>query len=962
MQKNINYKTKINEILPKRQVFVLDQPQQQREREAVSRNIESKQETVGIDTNQQISGKIASILTEIKNVQEKVSTLGGDISNRFREYLHTKTQISIDPSNIQSAQDTFSKWMRESETIRQLSESNNQGYQRLDTALDQVLLKVQMRKELAQNLDTLEPGEKTSIGLLFESKIGSEEGPIESAVPQIENFRYRLEIIHEFTRYAQLVKMTREGGATSMESAKVLPVGTAYPRNDGKVAFMKYWVEVPPESGTPVIYAIDNVYGRIQKFDPRAAFDPSHKMAWVYADVASDGPSATPEARQQRQLHGQFFEDRFANWHTTRVAERNRLMPKNSDVTPELLAQLIQNQRYERGFIESTRRGYVAGTKPDSMPTSETSLNLYGKFTDEFNRLKTAEEGLYNQNPGSKPSGYHLREMYTKVTSPEYRNGIPAFTPTAAPPGPSTLPGAAPGRPTTGPATEPTASLPPNITPGETPPPPRAVETGPVELADAPSEADVAFQNNLTEIQGPLDATNTSVELVKLAPNPQFPRKMRSIQSLLINNTRFNASSSTSIAMVRPDQGSMLMFDDTTGTISLPKGAKIHSGEIEMVFQVLVPGKGVQNYTKKISVIPGSATPEITSMVNAHAEKIKGISNLMVIPIGSNAWEVSNNGETTRVTRKELNGRIVYEILVGGDNVLLEEEEKDYAFYCALQINRVVSEWNKNDFSTEALVTKKYFELDDPEDPNCKLIEGNESTTTMRNDAIDDFPREHVLIGRFLPVLNAKMDQKISRRVWERNLELEDRTENIYGTQNIDYEIPGVKPGREYRFSVDGGKNWRRSANGRINISGDEANALKADGKLQVLVHATTGNEAAIKSIEFHFNTPYKEITVDRNGQSVEFVSNTSSQQNSRFTLNGARGASYKLEKSDANVVKILKRDPVADAGKGYVHIADLQANFGSGAPELKGYIGNAAAEWNIALNNDSKEINISRR
>lgn len=649
-----NKKTEKNPLLPKRQTFVELRPdQQQPEREAVSRNIEAGQETVGIDRSQQISGKVASILTELRAVQEKVSTLGTGIADQFRQYLHQRTQISIDPSNAQNAQNEFNRWLRSNEGMRQLSESNNQGYQRLNTALDQVMLKVQMRKELARNLDELEDTEKNSVGSLFESRIGAEEGTIEAPNFQIENFRYRLEVIHEFTKYAKLVKLTRGSNpaATSIETAKVLPEGTAYPRNDGNVAFMKYWVEVPPGTTTPVIYAIDNVYGRIQKFDPRIAFDPAHRMAWVYADVALTGPTANDAARQQRAQHGNFYENRWANWHTTASAERQRRMPTSADITPEIMAQLVQNQRYERAFISGDRRSFTAGGTPDSMATAEVQIatGQFERFTTEFNRLRDEHNRLYTTTqPGQQPYGHHLREMYTTVTNPTYRTNIPTYTPTSTPT----------AGPTSGPGTG------PSTVPRET-----------TEVSRRNNSLLVSPRNGMLNWGGtPLQPGSTRLALLQA----QNGLQRREIKTILINGRPSNALINTWVRLsannreltwVNPNAVPMALFGNLTIVLEDEETSGVK------ILQTITLERG-----ERLPLTQETAREATTidpTLMTRGKISVEGLSWLSGRPADRRIAELPNvrNTITRSITGVELNGqqKLAGDIIYSGNGLVLPQ-------------------------------------------------------------------------------------------------------------------------------------------------------------------------------------------------------------------------------------------------------------------------------------------------
>src|SRR5690606_13306920 len=107
----------------------------------------------------------------INEIANKIEKLSPNILKSFKDLLRQNGVINLpetanrlDPNAVQTALNT---------RINSLNEANNNTLLKLDNGLDQIMLRVQMRKELADRLNTLPAAfvGKDQIGQLFENKL-----------------------------------------------------------------------------------------------------------------------------------------------------------------------------------------------------------------------------------------------------------------------------------------------------------------------------------------------------------------------------------------------------------------------------------------------------------------------------------------------------------------------------------------------------------------------------------------------------------------------------------------------------------------------------------------------------------------------------------------------------------------------------------------------------------------------
>lgn len=391
-----------NELLPKRNLW--NTPEQsfnegQRTAEAV--NVKERLEGSQTNAREDVNGKAKEVAAEIKGLHDKVQPMGQAVFDQFKRVIENNIG-NIDLANIQSLNPDQIQNILE-EKISTLREENNATLLKLDNGLDQIMARVELRKELAVKL--AEVGEKTLIGTKFEEKIRSIDTNLETPMA-LNQFRNQLEIAHEFKKYSQLVDLTRRygaipsGGKKGIENAKVIPeVGIAYGAS-GNQNYFKHWSEIRPGQELPDVYAIDKRNGRIQKFNWQG--QGYGAQAWVLAD--------TPGME-----YAEFMSSAYRNRDGSPNEALRALMPKDSDVTAEDLEKMTQNQRFERGFIDAASRNYQP---------PENERGIYTAFEQKFNELQRANLEAYRSNPDHPPFGHHLTQMLSYMRSKEYRNSL----------------------------------------------------------------------------------------------------------------------------------------------------------------------------------------------------------------------------------------------------------------------------------------------------------------------------------------------------------------------------------------------------------------------------------------------------------------------------------------------------------------------------------------------------------
>jgi len=370
----------------------------------IKERLQGKEKT---DASAEVAGKAKEIVQEIKALKEKVAPLGDSVLGKFQEFLKSKGEIESiglnKPDDIQAALN---------EKIKKFNENNINTLRELDNGLDQIMARVELRKELATKLSDV--GEKVAIGTKFEEKIRALETNLDEQ-PSLSQFRNQLEIAHEFKKYSQLVDFTRRYGAISsggkrgIENAKVIPeIGIAYGA-PGNLNYFKYWSEVRPGQALPDVYAIDKRNGRVQKFNWEG--QGYGGQAWVFAD--------TPGME-----YAEFMSSSYRNRDGSPNTALRALMPKDTDVSAQDLERMTQNQRHERGFIDAATRNYQPTEQEKSIPAA---------FEQKFNELQRANLEAYQSNTDHPPYGHHLTQMLAYLRSDEYRDTAKRRTATTSP-------------------------------------------------------------------------------------------------------------------------------------------------------------------------------------------------------------------------------------------------------------------------------------------------------------------------------------------------------------------------------------------------------------------------------------------------------------------------------------------------------------------------------------------------
>jgi hypothetical protein len=353
------------------------------------------------DSEQKVRGKVNAIAREVSQLHEKVAPLGAAVFDRFKSFIKTTTGVDVNTldkaeSNAEQIQMDVNKSLEAN--ILKFKQNENEKLRELDTGLDRIMARVQMRKELATALEPL--GEKVMIGTAFETKLKELEPNLDSPT-DLSSFRKQLELAHEFTKFAKMLNTARtlEPKALSLETSKIMPeIGIAYTRPDGRHNYYKYWVEVRNDS--PVVYAIDRSNGRIQKFDPQNA--QVGEDAWVFADE----PGSEYAIYQSQE---------FRNRDGSPNQKLRALMPGDIDPADARIQKMLNNQRAERAFIDAATRNYTPTAQERQIPA-------------EFER-KFTEAGT--QNNGSR-----LSEMLRYLRSDEHRDLITGTGQPVQPPQP----------------------------------------------------------------------------------------------------------------------------------------------------------------------------------------------------------------------------------------------------------------------------------------------------------------------------------------------------------------------------------------------------------------------------------------------------------------------------------------------------------------------------------------------
>lgn len=386
-------------------------PQQKEQQEA---QLESR---LMAEKEGDVRGKAKAVAIEIKNVYDKVASLGTNVFTKFKELLDQNgLQInSIEPNAIQTALNT---------RINSLNEVNNETLLKLDNGLDQIMLRVQMRKKIAENLEGM--ANKDQIGRLFEEKMNALEAVNFEQQQNVENFRKKEELLREFTKYTELVKSALiknafkqqgESNETILKKAITVPsVGIAY-HIEGQVQYFKYWIE--ERDGRIMVYCMDNMYGRIQKFDP--AGDVVGRNAWVFADTAGKEYQEFTTNEQYRDRRGfpskkmrMLMLGKDGSENTTED-EIRRLRNDQELSLRDDIATMLKNQEEERGYINAADRNYN--------PTRE-ERQIWENYETKFSELKQQNLQQYRSNPEHAPYGHNLREMFQYTNSPEYRESL----------------------------------------------------------------------------------------------------------------------------------------------------------------------------------------------------------------------------------------------------------------------------------------------------------------------------------------------------------------------------------------------------------------------------------------------------------------------------------------------------------------------------------------------------------
>jgi hypothetical protein len=331
-----------------------------------------------------LKGKAHEIAKQITDIKEKVEPLGATVLNQFKAFMTSNGIEVTDANDSLKIQENLNK------KIESLNENNIEELRKLDTGLDQVLLRVEMRKELAQALDGITT--EGPIGLMFEEKLSKIETSLDTPA-NLDQLRNQLELVHEFKKYSNLVKALDTGTqALTLNTAKtVSEIGIAYNNEKGGSTYFKYWVDKGNVTDLPVIYSIDNLHGRIQKFDPKGA--GYGKDAWVYADTAGE-------------KYEKYTSPQFRNEDGTPNVELQKLINAGTQPSEDDVKAMKQNQQYERMFIDGVSRNYT----PETGMTAEEA-RIYPEFGERYREA--------SERNGNNPTGSFLRTLHASMTGDE---------------------------------------------------------------------------------------------------------------------------------------------------------------------------------------------------------------------------------------------------------------------------------------------------------------------------------------------------------------------------------------------------------------------------------------------------------------------------------------------------------------------------------------------------------------
>lgn len=611
----------------------MDEQTRKQETQQLSARLKADKEKVGDNSSEEIEGKAKAVATEIKNVADKVAILGSNVFSKFKDLLNDP-KVNIKLTDIKSLDaETIQKQL--DGKIDGLKETNNQTLLKLDNGLDQILHRVQMRKDLAKSLADFPPQltQRDAIGTLFEQKMNALESVDFSLQQDVAKNREKDELVREFTKYTEIIKATTSGGAFRttennediIKKAITVPkVGIAY-QVGNNVQYFRYWTQM--DGDRLVVYGIDNTHGRIQKYDP--AGPATGKDAWQFVDTSGK----------------EFQEFTTEKYRTKRGNPKDNLKklmglnpPKNEDIET-----MKTNQYLERGYIDASTRNHTA---------TPEERRIWTNYETRFNQLRDENVRRYQTNPEHAPYGHNLREMYAYTHSDAYRASLRGIM-----------------------NDQPQVESPESVS---------------IRNDIAPSSKDISFKEDakLERNDGPLSASGSALKLLELNPLNQEKTNNgieRSIKRITQNGQPLNNAIELSGNEIQLKAGEKLPVGPVEITFEI-KNTNDTSGARPLEKKVI------------LNILPGTTTDRVPENMlyirDRLAKDIQGVTNLNIVPGSRDVWEVANNDQTTQIQKSGNE----YKISIGATELKFPETNLDLAIYSAAEINRVVNGFKNSSF------------------------------------------------------------------------------------------------------------------------------------------------------------------------------------------------------------------------------------------------------------------------
>lgn len=422
------YRNFYQELL-KRSVFTdMENPniatsqERQEEESLVDKIVGNEREQNAGPVKRDIDGKIKKTVDEVNALQNKFGSLGtnvkqkldGFLLKKLQEYksrfensidVNTRAFASLVPNRIdttsgETAETVFERF------AEFLSGRLNESLREFDRGLDKVMLRVNMRKEMATKLndfgDSFTPDEKNQMGTALEDQLSKIEGNIDGTTEiGPDQIKERLAILKEITKYGDMMKVLKEKGGNSIDKAQLIPEHSiAYPPTpQNGFTFFKYWTQ--EVGGHQVLRCIDN-NGSIQQLDPFQS-EAFGKAPW-------------------KVLYNGFTRQRSASFEATTTTEMiNRSKPNVNQLTQAQREQMLKNAAVTFTYVDPEDLNFTG------LPSAERQ-RLQAVLPREYDRLKTEQRAAYTRTPGEKSSVEPAIQTYAYVNSTAFGNTINAMS------------------------------------------------------------------------------------------------------------------------------------------------------------------------------------------------------------------------------------------------------------------------------------------------------------------------------------------------------------------------------------------------------------------------------------------------------------------------------------------------------------------------------------------------------